>query len=473
MKMKSWLGSLLLVGGLLFTGCQNEEAPAVKFAVNELVSGDSLTVFPGQQLALSYSAENMTNLEVGTLPDNWKAEVDPQSSKILITAPVAEAREGVYPVILLANGNGSVASFTVMVELEMYDRSKGVFVLNEGNMTTENGSLSYISPSGTVVADAYKTSNGTELGNVCQDMSVSGGLLYIISQNGDLAPTGAQFNNDGMLVIADARTLQKKNAFSRAELAQLEWPTHIAALDKQHVYIRDKKGIWRLDTESRQLTFVEGSEGAPQAPFVVMNGKIYTYYSSSYLGYIWEISPDADQISKIRLPMYGTKYDINSVLGIRAAGENEFWVIAHGFGNYSVGKYNLETKKIVQKRIEGAPDVASSGAIFTTSGNQFYYASGTTIFKVSFDDEASGEEFFADVNSFGNKARMLYNGIAVHPVTGKLYVNTIKEYQTYTENNIWVVDVAAQDTVAHYDNVTRFPAGFYFSESANINNIRH
>lgn len=93
MKMKSWLGSLLLVGGLLFTGCQNEEAPAVKFAVNELVSGDLLTVFPGQQLALSYSAENMTNLEVGTLPDNWKAEVDPQSSKILITAPVAEAEK--------------------------------------------------------------------------------------------------------------------------------------------------------------------------------------------------------------------------------------------------------------------------------------------------------------------------------------------------------------------------------------------
>lgn len=300
MKMKSWLGSLLLAGGLFFTGCQNEEAPAVKFAVNELVSGDSLTVFPGQQLALSYSAENMTDLEVGTLPDDWKAEIDPQSSKILITAPVAEAREGVYPVILLANGNGSVASFTVMVELEMYDRSKGVFVLNEGNMTTENGSLSYISPSGTVVADAYKTSNGTELGNVCQDMSVSGDLLYIISQNGDLAPTGAQFNNDGMLVIADVRTLQKKNAFSRAELAQLEWPTHIAALDKQHVYIRDKKGIWRLDTESRQLTFIDGSEGAPQAPFVVMNGKVYTYYSSAYLGYIWEINPDADQISKIR-----------------------------------------------------------------------------------------------------------------------------------------------------------------------------
>ena len=54
--------------------------------------------------------------------------------------------------------------------------------------------------------------------------------------------------------------------------------------------------------------------------------------------------------------------------------------------------------------------------------------------------------------------------MAVHPVTGNLYVNTIKEYQTYTENNIWVVNTTSQNLVTHYDNVTRFPAGFYFPD---------
>lgn len=46
-----------------------------------------------------------------------------------------------------------------------------LFVLNEGNMTTENGSLTYITPEGYVIDDAYKAVNGTELGNVAQDMA--------------------------------------------------------------------------------------------------------------------------------------------------------------------------------------------------------------------------------------------------------------------------------------------------------------
>lgn len=55
--------------------------------------------------------------------------------------------------------------------LNSFTDSKGVFVLNEGNMTTENGSLTYITPEGYVIGDAYKKVNGTELGNVAQDMA--------------------------------------------------------------------------------------------------------------------------------------------------------------------------------------------------------------------------------------------------------------------------------------------------------------
>lgn len=464
MKMKSLLGLLLLSGGILFTACQSDEAPAVKFAVNELVAGDSLSLFPGGQVSLSYQAENMDELTVTGLPEGWKADVDRQTGVVRLTAPVEQAVAGVYPVVMQAEGSGEGASFTFSVCLNTYDDPKGVFVLNEGNMTTENGSLVYVAPDGETVADAYKQSNGTELGNVCQDLCISGGRMYIISQNGDLAPTGTQFQNDGMLVIADAKTLQKKDAFTRTELSQLEWPTHIAVLDPRHVYIRDNKGIWRLDTQTRQLTFIEGSDQAPKSPFAIMNGKVYTYYSSAYLGYIWEISPETDQINKIRLPMYGTKYDINKVLGIRAAGNGELWVVAHGFGNYSVGKYNLETKTITQKKMESEPNADASGASFTTRGNQFYYAAGTTVYQLSFDDD-SEERYLTDVGTFGSNARMMYNGIAVHPVTGHLYVNTIKEYQTYQVNNIWQVDISRGDTVAHYDNLTRFPAGFYFPVS--------
>ena len=112
-------------------------------------------------------------------------------------------------------------------------------MLNEGNMTTENGSLTWISPEGYVVADAYKTVNGTELGNVAQDMAFCNGKVYIISQNGNKNPNGTVFENDGMLVVADAHTLKRTAAYTTDDLQGLDWPTHIAVLDEQHLYIRD------------------------------------------------------------------------------------------------------------------------------------------------------------------------------------------------------------------------------------------
>ena len=44
-------------------------------------------------------------------------------------------------------------------------------------MTTENGSLTWISPEGYVIDDAYKAVNGTELGNVAQDMAFCDGKI--------------------------------------------------------------------------------------------------------------------------------------------------------------------------------------------------------------------------------------------------------------------------------------------------------
>lgn len=95
-------------------------------------------------------------------------------------------------------------------KLPSFDNPKGVFILNEGNMTTENGSLTYISEDGKIWDDAYKTVNETELGNVAQDMAFYNGKIYVISQNGNMNATGVEFENDGMLVIMDGKTLKKK-----------------------------------------------------------------------------------------------------------------------------------------------------------------------------------------------------------------------------------------------------------------------
>lgn len=94
--------------------------------------------------------------------------------------------------------------------LNFFDDVNGTFVLNEGNMTTENGSLTYVTADGYVFDDAYKTVNGSELGNVAQDMAFYGDKIYIITQNGDVNAVGKKFENDGMLIVVNAKTLKRK-----------------------------------------------------------------------------------------------------------------------------------------------------------------------------------------------------------------------------------------------------------------------
>lgn len=353
-------------------------------------------------------------------------------------------------------------------KLPEFDNPKGVFVLNEGNMTTENGSLTYISEDGKIWDDAYKTVNGTELGNVAQDMAFYNGKIYVISQNGNMNATGVEFENDGMLVIMDGKTLKKETAFSKDELAGLDWPTHIAVLDEQHVYIRDNKGIYRFNTETKELTFIEGSENAPKTQFVTINGKVYSFDNKSYLYSLLEISKDSDKVTKINL--YSAPY--KSLYSIAGSDDGNIWLSATGFGKEYIGKLNLATKELVSREISVSPNIGSSGVSFVAKGNDIYYANGTTIYKQTFDenselDPESGldaEEMLVDLSEIDDNAGLMYNGLGIHPATGHVYANTIKGHAQFTTNQIWEFDFSANKEVPvnKYENYTNFPAGFFF-----------
>lgn len=368
------------------------------------------------------------------------------------------------------NGNSGGKENTI----PEFDNPKGIFILNEGNMTTENGSLDYIDEKGTFWNNIYKTVNGTELGNVAQDMAFNNGKIYVISQNGNMNATGVEFENDGMLVIMDGKTLKKETSFSKDELAGLDWPTHIAVLDEQHVYIRDNKGIYRLNTETKELTFIEGSEGAPKAQFVTMNGKVYTFYNKNYLTGLYEISKDADSATKIKLPASAPYKSLYSIAGSE---DGNIWLTATGFGKEYTGKFNLTTKELVSREISVKPNVGSAGVAFVAKGNEIYYANGTTIFKQIFDENPElkpetgldAEEELVDLSDIDDNAGLMYNGLGIHPVTGHVFANTIKGFAQFTTNQIWEFDFAAnkEKPVAKYEDYTNFPAGFFFYPQAN------
>lgn len=163
----------------------------------------------------------------------------------------------------------------INIAIEVYGKYRhGTWILNEGNMTTENGSLIFISPKGVVTDSAYFRVNGTDLGNVTQDLFIKNGKMYIISQNGNKNAVGTEFENDGMLVVANSGTLKREAAYND-ELSELSWPTHIAVLDDDNIFIRDNGGIHRFSSITGELSYIDGTRGANKNQMVVTGNKLF------------------------------------------------------------------------------------------------------------------------------------------------------------------------------------------------------
>lgn len=334
----------------------------------------------------------------------------------------------------------------------------GTFVLNEGNMTTENGSLIFISPKGVITDSAYFKANGTELGNVAQDLYIHRNRVYIISQNGKKNAVGASFANDGMLIVANAETLKKQAAYND-ELATLSWPTHVAVLNEENVVLRDNNGLYRFNTITRALTFIKGSRSAAKLTMAVSNNKVFAAAGTK----VYIIEPDKDTLT-YALDMKA------AVSGVVKASDDNIWVSTTGapskiskinFRDYSVIKANDITTGSVSAGFGATPGITAKGDTLYFSG------AGTKIYRHIFT--VGSTEFLMDAKTMVENANIVYNNIAVHPLTGEVYLNTIKGYGlNFLTNNISVFNFGNKATLgANYKNYTHFPAGIFFTYSYN------
>ncbi|MGN7819327.1 DUF5074 domain-containing protein [Chitinophaga sp. 22536] len=358
--------------------------------------------------------------------------------------------------VTASTNNKKVSSQT---SVTVYGKYKyGTFILNEGNMTTENGSLIFISPKGVITDSAYFKANGTQLGNVAQDLFISNNKIYIISQNGKKNAVGDAFSNDGLLVVANAETLKKVAAYND-ELAALSWPTHVAVLNEENVIIRDNNGLYRFNPITKALTFIKGSRSAAKLTLAVSNNKIFAAAGSK----VYVVEPNKDTLT-YALDMKG------SVSGVVRASDGNIWVSTTGspakiskinFRDYSLIKANDIITGSVSAGFGATPGITAKGDTLYFSG------AGTKIYRHVFSMGAT--EFMADAKTVVQNANIVYNNIAVHPVTGEVYLNTMKAYgRDYLTNNISVFNFNNKDILsANYKDHTKFPAGIFFTESFN------
>lgn len=364
---------------------------------------------------------------------------------------------GEHTIAVKASRNGVTA--TSQATVTVHGKYKyGTFVLNEGNMTSENGTLTFISPSGVVTDSAYFKANGTQLGNVAQDLFINNKKIYIISQNGKKNAVGNSFANDGLLVVANAETLKKEAAYND-ELATLSWPTHVAVLNEENVIIRDNSGLYRFNTTTKALTFIKGSRSAAKLTMAVSNNKLFAAAGSK----VYVIEANKDTLT------FGLDMKA-AVSGVVKASDGNIWVSTTGspskiskinYRDYSVIKANDITTGSVSAGFGATPGITAKGDTLYFSG------AGTKIYRHVFS--MGSTEFMVDAKTIVENAGIVYNNIAVHPLTGEVYLNTIKGYGLdYLINSISVFNFSnGVKLSANHKNHTSFPAGIFFTYNYN------
>lgn len=418
-------------------------------------STPSFVFRPGQRqrLKIKFSSD-IKSMEIVSLPKGWTANIHRPDKYVEVIAPTT-ASYGFGEVKLQGidqKGLTFLAIAKISIAGKGYSDPDGIFILNEGNMTTENGSLIYIAPDGELYDRIYYSSNGTELGNVTQDLFIANDKLYIISQNGRKNPNGTVFENDGMLIVTNSETM-KKEATYNDELSTLSWPTHLAVLDDQNIYIRDNNGVHLFNSTSKELKLIEGTKGANKNRMAVIGNRVFV--------------PAGKKILVLEKGKEGVVKTIEmdgAITGVIKSKDGNIWTSTTGKPN-RISKIDSKTFSIIKSNdiTDGKLNSASTPGI-TAKGDTLYYSGGkTTIYRHIF---SKGEtKLMVDAKTMVENAGIVYNSIGVHPRTGKVYLNTLKSFGwDFLINNISVFDFDGPQPVLvnNYKDYTHFPAGIFF-----------
>ncbi|NLC49442.1 MAG: DUF5074 domain-containing protein, partial [Bacteroidales bacterium] len=411
----------------------------------------------GKSIKMKVKVSNITSLELIQIPTGWKAFLHVPNKELQIVAPMDDTY-GVKEVIIRGlDKNGMVyqAIAKVSVSGKAYSDPNGLFVLNEGNMTTETGSLIFITPDKQVMNNLYFTMNGRRLGNSAQDLFIKDGKMYIISQNGGTSATGSTFDSDGRLIVANAETMQNIAGYDD-ELSSLSMPSHVAVLNDENVFIRDNKGVHIFNITTKELNLIAGTRGAAKNRMAVADGKVFVIASKKI--FVLEAN---------RLDIAHTIDMGVNISGLLRAKDGNLWVSTTGKPNkiakISSSTYGVIKENTITEGSLGAGWGATPG--ITAKGDTLYYSNaGTTIYRHIFSTEET--KMMIDAKTVVPNSGMIYNNIAVHPISGKVYMTTIKGYGwDFLTNNISEFDFSGSEPQlsANYTDHTRFPAGIFFS----------
>ena len=401
----------------------------------------------GQEKEMTLSAVNMVAADYMNVPQGWSVKYDLEKKSVTVKAPAysgSNYTEGIVSLIGIDDKGETLIASAKVCAVNFGD-PKGAYILNEGNLSTENGSLILILSNGKVIDRVYYRANGTELGNAAQDLYSADGLMYILSQNGN------KLGGDGRLVVTDLKTMERVAVYND-ELSALSMPSHIAVVGN-NAYIRDNNGIHCFNLETKAVSLIDGTKGASKNRMAVVGNKVFAAAGKKVLVI------ENGALSK-SIELAGT------VSGVVKSSDRNIWVSCTTTParilKLNATDYSMVSHELPDEYKLGAGWGSTPG--ITAKDNLIYFCNaGNVISRHNF--ETNETTALVDVKERIANFGMLYNNPAVHPATGEVYYTSIKGYgMSYLVNDIAVFDFSGSSPymVEDYQNYTRFPAGVFF-----------
>lgn len=350
------------------------------------------------------------------------------------------------------SGDGSEPTDTVY---RGYADPAGTILLNCGDRITENGSITYIAPDGSITEDLYKKVNGTDLGNEAQALYLNNGKIYILCAD-YFRLEGKP--GDGALIIVDAVTFKKEKCFRLEDLRFTEPEgitnpdfepipvglSSLAVMDEHNIFICDDNGLYRFDSTTGELNLLEesfrvdnGGAGVAGRVFTrglaIVQDKLYvavggwTSATDEYNLGIYEYEKGCNKLCRKLGIVNG-----GNVSAVCAGPDDTVWFVTYKYNNSGSNRiYRVDTKTMTvldSKRVSDDLDSGIGNSLGVSVFDQTFYYSGMTTCLRRFDYQTGKSEQLVDAKDDESNANFVTCNPVYDAKKNLLYIATTEKF---------------------------------------------
>ena len=287
--------------------------------------------------------------------------------------------------------------------------SDGVFITNEGNFGSGNGSVSYYSFGGdTVSNDIFNMVNSRSLGDVVQSLTVHNNKAYIV------------VNGSGKIEVVTSHDFEEYGVISGVTS-----PRYFVGINNDKGYVTDWGTGSGTDVKVIDLNTLTVSKtitvGVGPERMIYHNNHVYVANSGGYGNdnTVSVIDPSTDEVVKT------ITLDADSPRDFAIDANGDLWILCAGFVDYSNWPDIVETNSALVRVNTSTNEVESTLAIgdyyhpssleVSLNGNSLFYGGGygvEGIYKMDIADTSVPTTPLIDKTFYG---------FSVNPETGNIF----------------------------------------------------